>query len=75
MFGLQFEMYRTCVHLVQLGEAAGRILATLSPVGKMLFSILNKKEVSRGPRGRYLAKLQVRGQSVSGEDSSILRGN
>ena len=51
----------SCAHLVQLGEAARRILATLSPVGKMLWRSLNRKEESCGPRGRCLARLQVWG--------------
>ena len=64
----------SCAHLVQLGEAARRILATLSPVGRMLWRSLNRKEESCGPRGRCLASFQVWGQSVSGEASSTLRG-
>ena len=57
----RYSVYNTggsCLHLVQLGEAAGMILAIISPVGQMLCSNLNKNEVSRGPRGHCLARLQ-----------------
>ena len=41
----RYSVYNTggsCLHLVQLGEAAGMILAIISPVGKRLCSNLNK---------------------------------
>ena len=43
-------------HLEQYGEEAGRILANLSPVGRMLCSSLNMNEERWGPRGCCLAR-------------------
>ena len=62
------------LHLVQVGVWFGRILDTLSPVGRIWCRSLNRKVVRLGPNMLCLAKVQVCSHWLEGKACSIRRG-
>ena len=63
------------LHLVQYGDLLGRILAILSAVGRICWSILNRKVVRLGPSMLCLAMLQDLSHWLLGWASSTLSGS
>ena len=62
-------------HILHSAEVFGRILESLSSLGRILWRSFHKKLVASVPIPFSLALLQLVGQSVSGEARSALEGH